>query len=305
MSTFFQLLILGSGSAIPKKSKNHTAQLVIHKNVHLLVDCGEACQIRLRESGISVQRIDYIFISHLHGDHYLGLPGLISSMNLLGRERDLTIIGPPMIKKVIDLHFSLSKSASAFRIHYTFTQNKSREKVLEKDDLSVYSFPLKHKIPTTGFHFVSIPTLRKLIPEKLEEYNVPKHLRKGIAKGLDYESPMGKILNNELTRDPGPVRSYAYCADTAYFPEIVDWIINSDLIYHESSFLEADAEKAAATRHSTAIQAAKIAHASQAGKLLIGHFSSKYNDDEAFIREAKSNFQHVEVAVEGQWYEIP
>jgi ribonuclease Z len=305
MGKSFYVLILGSGSAIPKKAKNHTSQLLVHDNKHLLIDCGEACQIQLRKFGVSLQKLDYIFISHLHGDHILGLPGLIFSMNLLGRERELTIIGPPDIRKLVDLHFSLVKGHCSFKLNFIETQSKEKEIVLEESGLKVFTYPLRHKIPTTGFLFVSASDKRKLRPDMLEKYNVPKNLRKGIAEGRDYVKMDGTSISNaQLTSDPAVPRSYAYCSDTAFNPDIPSYIGNVDLIYHEASFLNKDADKAKVTRHSTAAQAGEIAALSGAKKLIIGHFSSKYDDNEAFIREAGVVFKNVEVANEGQSYDV-
>ncbi|HAW51358.1 MAG TPA: ribonuclease Z [Flavobacteriales bacterium] len=305
MSKSFFVLILGSGSAIPKKAKNHTSQVVIHDGKHLLVDCGEGCQIQLRKFGISLQKIDYIFISHLHGDHILGLPGLIFSMNLLGRERELTIIGPADIRKLVELHFSMAKGHCSFKINFVDTQSKEKELVLEEQDLKVFTYPLRHKIPTTGFMFVSASEKRKLKPEMLKKYDVPKNLRKGIAEGRDYIQLDGSSVSNaELTSDPAPPRSYAYCSDTAFNPDLQGYIGNADLIYHEASFLNRDAEKARDTRHSTAEQAGEIAALCGAKKLILGHFSSKYDDDDAFVREARAKFKNVEVAIEGQQYDV-
>ena len=301
----FHVLVLGSGSAIPRKAKNHSSQLIVHEGSHILLDCGEGSQFRMRKFGVSVQKLDHILISHLHGDHYLGLPGLISSMNLLGRERDLTIVGPEGLREVIDLHFRLAKSGSAFKINYEVTQAKEMKEVLHLGDLRITSFPLKHKIPTTGFLFRSRPSKRKLIAEKLEEYKIPKHLRNGISQGLDYRDESGRTIpNDELTTDPGPERSYAYLSDTAYFPELAESLTPVNTMYHEASFLKKDEDKAKETRHSTAGQAAEMAKACKAEKLLIGHFSAKYDDDEVFLKESREIFPNTELAIEGERYEV-
>ena len=305
MSKPFYVLILGSGSAIPKKAKNHTAQLLVHNNKHILIDCGEGCQIQLRRFGVSLQKLDYIFISHLHGDHILGLPGLIFSMNLLGRERELTVIGPSDIRNLVELHFALVKGHCSFKINFIETQSKEKQLVLEESELKVFSFPLKHKVPTTGFLFVSASDKRKLRADRLKKYDVPKHLRTGIAEGRDYVDMEGnKVSNTELTTDPPAPRSYAYCSDTAFNSDIPNYVGEVDLMYHEASFLKKDTDKAKVTRHSTAEQAGDIAAMSGANKLIIGHFSSKYDDDDAFIQEAGAVFKNVEVAIEGQRYEV-
>lgn len=301
----FQVLILGSGSAIPEKGKNHSAQLVIYNSKYFLIDCGEGTQISLRKYNISIQKIDHIFISHLHGDHYLGLAGLIFSMNLLGREKKLIVYGPEGLKTLIDLHFELAKSRCSFELVFVITNSKDVNELLKEDDVSVTSFPVKHKIPTTGFVIKAGSDRRKLISEEIERHNVPKHLRAGIAKGRDFKSESGEVISNQqLTLNPLPYRIYAYCADALFRLKITEYFKNADLVYHEASFLKADEKKAKEVMHSTAEQAAKLAKESNCKKLLIGHFSNKYKDDEAFLKEARLIFKETYKAEEGKYYEI-
>ena len=305
MALPFEVLILGSGSAIPNRHKNHTSQLVIYNNKHFLFDCGEGTQSRIRKYGCSVQKIDHIFISHLHGDHYLGLAGLVSSMTLFGREKILNIYGPERIKEVIDLHFGLANSRPSFEINYVFTQDKVVKELYADSHISISSFPVKHKIPTTGFLVEAGSKKRKLIPEMLQKHAIPRHLRSGIAEGKDYVSPEGKkIANEELTEDPEKRRTYAFCADTKFLPGLAEVIQNVNMFYHEASFLQEDQKRAKEHLHSTAAQAAELAKLSGAGKLLIGHFSNKYQDDEAFLREAREVFEETYIAIEGERYEI-
>jgi len=226
-------------------------------------------------------------------------------MNLLGRERELTIIGPPDIRKLVELHFAIVKGYCSFKINFIETFSKKKELVLEESELKVFSFPLKHKVPTTGFLFLSASEKRKLRADKLKKYNVPKHLRTGIAEGRDYVDMDGiSVSNLELTKDPSPPKSYAYCSDTAFSSDIPNYVGEVDLMYHEASFLKRDRDKAKITRHSTAEQAGDIAAMSGAKKLIIGHFSSKYDDDDAFIQEASAVFKNVEVAIEGKQYDV-
>ncbi len=194
MSIPFKVLILGSGSAVPKKNKNHSAQLATYNGKHFLFDCGEGTQIQLKKFASSIQKIDSIFITHMHGDHYLGLPGLIFSMNLLGRQKTLNIIGPSGLKELLDFSFSQAHSRSAFPIHYKETQTKEVVAVYEDDQIKVESFPLKHKIPTTGYVMTVGKKTRKLIKSALDKYNVPKNLRIGIANGKDFTNNEGKIV---------------------------------------------------------------------------------------------------------------
>lgn len=301
----FEVFILGSGSAIPGKHKNHTSQLVSYNSRFFLFDCGEGTQIQLRKYGLSLQKIDHIFISHAHGDHYLGLAGLISSMNLLGREKKLTVYCPPGIRKVIEMHFELANSRSSFPINFVYTQTENEAILYEDQHVTVRSFPVKHKIPTTGFKITGGTKKRKLLRDKIEAYNVPKHLRAGISDGKDYRKENGDIVPNELlTTEPEPFRHYAFCADTIYRKDLVPFLKGVDLMYHEASFLKEDEKKAKEHLHSTAEQAAMIAKEAGAGKLLIGHFSSKYRDDQAFLDEACAVFANTEIAIEGTSYEI-
>ena len=305
MSIPFNVLILGSGSAIPKKNKNHTAQLATFNGKHFLFDCGECTQIQLKKFGSSFQKIDAIFITHMHGDHYLGLPGLIFSMNLLGRQKKLKIIGPAGIKILLDFSFDQAQSRSAFPIEYIETNETEKQVVFEDEQVTIVSFPLKHKIPTTGYLMTVGRKKRKLLKEKLEKYNVPKQLRAGIADGRDFVLEGGKVIeNSELTSDPERLRKFAFCTDTAYLEHIAKDIEGVDLMYHESTFLEADKKLAKEKRHSTAGQAAQIAKLSSAGKLLIGHFSNKYDSDSEFLSEARAIFSNTEIAKEGKVYEI-
>jgi len=305
MAVPFEVLILGSGSAIPNKNKNHTCQLIIYNNKNFLFDCGEGSQVQLKKFGVSIQKIDHIFISHLHGDHYLGLSGLVSSMNLLGREKKLRIYGPKQIKDVIQLHFKIANSQSAFHIQYIETQNKSLELLYSIGNVSISSFPVKHKIPTTGFLVSAGSKKRRLIPSALEKYTVPKHLRSGISEGKDYTTEGGdKIKNQDLTIDPLPLRHYAFCADTAYLPELGEYLDGVQLMYHEASFLNVDKKRAKIHFHTTAEQAAELARNCNVEKLLIGHFSNKYQDDQAFLIEARAIFQNTYIAKEGEKYVV-
>jgi ribonuclease Z len=305
MSVPFEVLILGSGSAIPNKNKNHTSQVVVYNNKHFLFDCGEGTQIQLKKFGVSLQKIDHIFISHLHGDHYLGLAGLVSSLTLLGREKKLFIYGPPRIKDVINLHFQIANSRSAFDIEYVETQDKSLEILYDVGNVTISSFPVKHKIPTTGFLVTAGSRKRKLVASSLKKYDVPKHLRAGISEGRDYKTEAGTVIKNEdLTTDPLPVRRYAFCADTRYLPELTEYLEGVNLMYHETSFLKEDKKRAKIHFHTTAEQAAELAKTCKVEKLLIGHFSNKYQDDQAFITESRSVFKETYIAKEGERYEV-
>jgi len=301
----FEVTILGCGSATPSLLRNPSAQLLNAAGHFFLIDCGEGTQIQLRKNNIKIQRISHVFISHLHGDHYLGLLGLMQTMHLLGRKTKLTLVCPPELKEIIDLQNKHSQTTIVYEIEYIFTNPKQAELVWEDDKIEVKSFPLRHRINCTGFLFKEKPHLKNIIKEKLQEFNVPTSEVNKLRLGLDAINEKGKtIANDKLTLMPLPQRSYAYCSDTNYYEEIIDHIKGADLVYHEATFLEAEIERAKKTFHSTAKQAATIASKAQIKQLLLGHFSARYGNTDGFIEEANPIFQNTLVAQEGQTYKI-
>ncbi|MBS1653141.1 MAG: ribonuclease Z [Bacteroidetes bacterium] len=301
----FDLLILGSSSASPTSTRNQTAQLLNISGRLFLVDCGEATQIQIRKYKAKFQSINHILISHLHGDHFFGLPGLLSSMHLLGRKRELNVYCPPKLKELVETINLISETQLNYTINWHTTSDKGINLLFEDEKVEVYSFPLKHRIFCTGFLFKEKAKPRKIIKEKLSKYNVSIAEIQKLKNGFDVENIDGKIIKNSLITDnPTPEKSYAYCSDTLYHESLIQYIKNCTLLYHESTFLNDKADRAKKTMHSTAKQAATIAKLSNVGKLLIGHFSARYSDLDDFIKEATLIFSNTELAIEGKLTKI-
>jgi len=301
----FSVLILGNASAAPTLKRNHTSQLININEQYYLMDCGEGTQMKLREHKIKLQRINHIFISHLHGDHYLGLIGLVQTMHLLGRVTALTIYCPSNIQEIIDVHLKASDSQLKYSIIYKVVDHKRSEVVYENDKIEVLSIPLKHKVPCTGFLFKEKIKPLRINPKAIKAYNIPKYIINKIKLGEDYNGPDGEMIkNSKLTMGYLPSFSYAFCSDTKYFEEIIPIIKGVDLLYHEATFADEHAERANKTKHSTAKQAAQIAKKSEAKKLIIGHFSNRYPDLNLLLDEAKSVFENTELATQGNEFEV-
>lgn len=301
----FQLTILGCGSALPAKGRNPSAQILRVGKHRILIDCGEGTQHRIREQHVKMQSISHVLISHMHGDHYLGLMGLLFSMTLLGRKAEITIAGPPQVKELIDMHLGHAKAGLGFPINYVFTQAKEPSLILKLDRATITSIPLRHKIPTTGFLVREKPRPRKLIAAQLERYNVPIKPRKDIAEGADFQQENGvRVKNEELTTDPIPPASYAYCSDTSFIPELPAIIRNVDVLYHESTFVQSDVARAHRTRHSTAREAAEIAKEAGVKRLLLGHYSARYVSLDVILSEAREIFQESYLSEEGMEIDI-
>lgn len=301
----FELLILGSSSASPTSERNPSAQLLNISERYFLIDCGEATQIQLRRFKAKFQSIDHILISHLHGDHFFGLPGLLSSMHLLGRKQGLTIYCPKELKGIIDAINTVSQTTLSYPITYQFTDNSGLNLLFEDDKVEVYSFPLKHRIYCTGFLFREKPLPRKIDKYKLDKNEVSTAEILKLKKGLDILNEHGRMVkNSEVTIDPEPPRSYAYCSDTIFYPELVNYVKEVNLLYHESTFLDDQMERAKKTFHSTAKQAAEIALKAKAGKLLLGHFSARYGHLDNFVVEAQTVFGNCELAIDGKKIKI-
>ncbi len=301
----FEVTILGSSSATPIYQRHPTAQVV---NIHerfFLVDCGEATLIQMNRYKIKFHRINHIFISHLHGDHYLGLLGLLSTMHLQGRTQDIHIYGPEPLKEIIDIQLKYSETHLRYHLHFHAIEAKEKTILYADDDLEVETIILNHRIPCTGFIFREKPKQRKLIKEKLEQFDIPITVYQDLKNGLDYQSHTGHIfLNQELTTDPRIPRAYAFCSDTAYDESILPQIKDIDLLYHEATFLSDKIERAKETFHSTAAQAATIALKANARRLIIGHFSARYKNLYPLLEEAKEVFPETTLAVEGDCFKI-
>lgn len=302
----FSVTILGSSSATPTSERNPTSQLVNHRDKLFMIDCGEGTQVTIRKMKVHFQRINHIFISHLHGDHFYGLIGLISSMHLLGRDHELHVYGPPELKEVIDIQLRVSQTTLIYPLIFHATQCEKPETLFENNYLEIISFPLNHRIPTTGFLFREKPGLRKVNKEKALEIKIPAWAYERIRKGEDFTDDNGLIYHNSvLTFDPPPPRSYAYCSDTAYYEPVIQSIGNVDLLYHEATFMNDREANAIDKFHSTAAQAAKIASLAGAKKLIIGHFSARYDELTPLLNEAKAVFEESYLAEEGMTFSIP
>ncbi len=297
----FKLNILGYHSATPRENSHTTAQLLIMKNHHFLIDCGEGTQVQIRKHGISFGKINHIFISHLHGDHFYGLIGLISTFSLLNREQDLHIYGPKGLEDIINLQLKYTESRAVYSlIFHELTSNKSVV-IYEDHKVEVRTIPLKHRVYTNGFLFKEKEGLRKLNIEEVNKYSeIEVCDYHNIKRGKDVVLKNGTIiLNMDLTIPPAKPLSYAFCSDTAYCPSIVPIIKHVDVLYHEATFLSDRKELAEKTQHSTALEAGKIANMAQAKQLIIGHFSSRYKNLYAFEDEAKEAFPNTQLATEG------
>ncbi|MDN3203444.1 ribonuclease Z [Algoriphagus sediminis] len=301
----FEVTILGNTSSIPVHGRNPTAQVVRYHKDYFLIDCGEGTQIQLQRFKVKSSRIENIFISHLHGDHYLGLVGLLSSYNLNGRTKPLTIFGPKGLDEIITTQFRWSNTRLGYPLEFIQTNPHHSEVILEKQGVKVISFPMKHRLPTTGFKVLEKERKRRLIKEKLEEANPPIEAIKAFREGKDYSSDSGKTYLVDDFAYPEPkLRSYAFCSDTIYDEGLVPYLQDMSLLYHESTFMDDQQERAKITYHSTAREAAKIAKMANVGELLLGHFSSRYNDLSEMLVEAKSEFEKSILSEQGQTYSI-
>jgi ribonuclease Z len=297
----FILKILGSNSAAPAYGRHPTSQLLQIQQENFLIDCGEGTQMQMLRYKIRINRINHIFISHLHGDHYLGLVGLLSTMHLQKRTQDLYLYGPPGLQEILSLQFRYSDTRLHYKIiFYPLTEGK-REVILESDMLTVETIPLHHRIQCSGFLFREKPKKRRVNIPVLPEYFLPSQMG-ALKRGEDVLDAEGNVVfkNEDLTLPPKHSRSYAFCSDTAYFEEIIPLIEGVDLLYHESTFLQDQVERATETFHSTAFQAATIARKAHVKKLLLGHYSSRYQELMPFAEEARRVFEEVVLSVEGQ-----
>jgi ribonuclease Z len=301
----FSITILGSSGALPAYGRFPSAQLVEIQNRHFLVDCGEGAQMQLMRFQANLHRINHIFISHLHGDHYLGLMGLIFTMHLLRRSNDLHLYSHTGLDEIITTQLRYSRSAPNFKLVFHRLEKGEQKIIFEDDALTVETIPLIHKLPCTGFLF-----REKIKPRRVNKERLPLGLQlKQIAnlkKGHDVIDESGTILykNEDLTHPPRRSRSYAYCSDTAYSELLINQIRHIDLLYHEATFTLDEQTKAIETQHSTASQAATVALKANVNKLLIGHFSARYKDLVPVLEEAKSIFATCELALEGNTFTI-
>ena len=301
-----KLHILGCHSATPRSTVFPSSQLLEINNELLLIDAGEGMQIQLRKYKHKFNKIRHIFISHLHGDHFFGLVGFLSSLRLIGRDKPVDIYAPVGLKAIIELQFKLTKTDINYPLFFHELSSPESELILETDQYTVKTIPLEHRIYTNGFLIQAKPALRKLNISAVKQYpEIETWAYHNLKRGKDFVREDGSIIpNDQLTLPPPPAKSYAYCSDTMYKPDIIPIIKGVDLLYHEATFLEKHKDLATKTKHSTAKQAAQIAKDAEVKFLVLGHFSSRYPDESLFITEASEIFESVNIAREGKSFEI-
>ncbi|MCH7535267.1 MAG: ribonuclease Z [Bacteroidetes bacterium] len=301
----FSVTILGSSSATPTSRRNPSAQVLNMDGKLFLIDCGEGTQIQLRRFRIRFQRIHHIFITHLHGDHYLGLMGLLQTMHLLGKTSVVNIYGPENLKPIILEQLALTDSFINYELVFNKVNFNQLECVYEDDKLTVESFPLDHRVNCAGYIFKEKKRDRKLIKKEAERYGLTIEDIVKVKKGESFITKEGKEIKSEdLTTPTRAPRSYAYCSDTAYKEDIVPIVKGVDLLYHEATFMNDMEDRAASTKHSTAMQAAKIARQAKVSKLVLGHFSARYKDLTPLLNEAQKVFENSILASDGMTFEI-
>lgn len=299
----FAVTILGNNSAVPAFNRHPTSQVVTFDGNNYLVDCGEGTQIQMINYKIRRSKISHIFISHLHGDHYFGLIGLINSFSLLSHQQELHVFGPTALKEIIELQLKVADTSLCYPLHiHPITAAAT---LLDNEKLTVKCFPTNHRIECYGFSFTEKRQPRKLNLEKIKHFEIPTNFFERLKNGEDYTQKDGTIIQNEMVTETGaPGKKYAFCADTKYDENLIPHIQGADMIYHETTYLDNFRERAETRFHSTSKQAALIAKKAGVKKLLIGHFSSKYDTLEEFEAEAREVFPDTELALEGVCYEV-
>ncbi|MBP3943158.1 ribonuclease Z [Sphingobacteriaceae bacterium WQ 2009] len=301
----FEVLVLGNSSATPMYDRHPTSQVINFNEQLFMVDCGEGTQMQLYRYGIRSNKISHIFISHLHGDHYLGLIGLLSSMHLVGRKTDLHLYGPVGLDEILAVQFKYSDTQIRYNLIFHPTNPDQAEVLFESNSLKVSSFPLTHRIPCTGFRFDEAPRPRPLRIADAQRLKIPTAYYPLLKQGIDYTAPDGTIYQATDLTDPAPAsRSYAFCSDTIRTPNYLPYVQDVDLMYHEATFLQELVSRAKETYHTTAQEAAEIAVETSAKKLLLGHYSARYKDLQPLLEEAQAIFPATELSQEGIWYLI-
>ena len=300
-----KLTILGCYAATPRTITNPTSQVLEIKNRLFLIDCGEGTQVQLRKSKIKFSKINHIFISHLHGDHFFGLVGLISTFMLLNRENDLHVYGPKGIKEIILIQLRAGNSFTGYNLYFHELESNQSEVLFEDEKVIVKTIPLNHRIYTNGFLFHEKNKERKLNIEKIEALGINVAYYQKIKYGGDITLEDGTLISNEsITFEPEHEKSYAFCSDTVYDERLIPYLENVDILYHESTFLESEVHLTERTKHSTAIQAATIAQKAGVKQLVLGHYSTRYESIEPFKTEAETVFPNVLLAEDGKEFEF-
>ena len=300
-----KVTVLGSQGAIPKVGLFSSSLVLNVSRTNILIDCCEGAQFQLRKNKIKLSKIEIILISHAHGDHYFGLIGLISTLSLMKRDKKLTLFCPLSVLKIVQAHLKYSNMNLSYELEMKVLNNQSKIKILDNNQFSIYAFPLKHSVYTNGFLIREKEKKRKLILEKALENNIDKIYFNKLTKRENVINNDGVEINYmDVTKPAEKPRAFAYCSDTAYFDELINYIKGVDLLYCETTFLKKDKDKAALTLHSTTLDAAKLAKKGRVKKLLIGHFSSRYDDDNVFNTEVASIFENVIISEEGKKIEV-
>ncbi len=299
----FAVTILGNNSAVPAFDRHPTSQVVTYDGNNYLVDCGEGTQIQLINYKVRRSKISHIFISHLHGDHYFGLVGLINTLSLLSHQQELHVFGPSPLQEIIELQLRVADTKICYPLHFHAISGPAT--LVDTDKLMVKCFRTNHRIECYGFSFTEKRPARKLNPVKAREMEIPQAFFDRLTKGEDYTRKDGTLVKNDRVTEPGdPGRQYVYCADTKYDESLIPHLLGADMIYHETTYLDNLRERAEARFHSTSKQAALLAQKAGVKKLLIGHFSSKYDTLEEFEQEAREIFPNTELALEGVAYNV-
>jgi ribonuclease Z len=301
----FELTILGSGAALPTAKRKPTAQYIRCNDRHILIDCGEGTQNELRKHKIHFQKITHILISHLHGDHYFGLVGLLSTLHLLGRNQGVTVYGPVELEQIVRLQLEIGGAKLGFELTFVPLNGKEHKLIYSDKLIEIWTFPLNHRIPTNGYRIQEKLKERSIDGEKFKADGLSLTCIPFFKRGEDVVLPDGSILNyKKYTFDPPKSRSYSFCSDTKYDERIIPYIQDSTLLYHEATFLHALKERAKTTFHTTALEAGLIAEKSGVGKLLIGHLSARYDDSSEHLIEAKNHFENTVVVADGDYFQL-
>ena len=299
------ITVLGSQGAIPKLGKYSSSLLLNISNSYILIDCCEGVQFQLRKNKIKLSKIDIILISHAHGDHYFGLIGLISTLSLIKRKNKLKVFCPTSVLKIIQAHIKFSKMSLNYELDLISLNSQNEKNIYENPSFTIKTFPLKHSVYTNGFRIEEKKKRRKLLLDKALQYKIDKVYFNKLTKSENVFNSEGKEISYlEVTSEGPKPKSFAYCSDTAYFKELVNYITDVDLLYCETTFLEKDRDKALRTFHSTTIDAAKLAKKGRVKQLLIGHFSSRYDDYSMFFNEVFSIFENVIISEEGKRVQV-
>lgn len=300
-----QLTILGCNSAVPANGRYPTAQILRVASELFLIDCGEGTQMRMNEHHIARGKINHIFISHLHGDHVFGLMGLLTSYSLNQRQDDLHIYAPAGLQEMVEVQVKHTGSHLSYPLHFHVNDTTTSKEILNNKNVSVTTIPLVHRVPCCGFLFKEQPQPLNIIGEKIEEYQIDYRQIKAIKNGADFVAATGQTIpNHELTKPPKPLRTYAFCSDTAYHEPIVPIIRKANLLYHETTFTDDLQQWATRTGHSTAKQAATIAAKAEVGQLICGHYSSRFKDLQPVLDEARAVFPNTELGLEGKVFTV-